>query len=116
MQPTFELEPDSPVYLSVIKDIDVIKTKYIDENNCDTNMPPTPMVSIDNSFETPNKAFLKPRTPKQTFGVDDATTSSEAVKGKAQPFILYADNTSSINIIRQNKISSRSRHLDIPVT
>ena len=32
------------------------------------------------------------------------------------PITLLADNQSSINIIVQNKISSRSRHLDIPVT
>ena len=30
--------------------------------------------------------------------------------------VLYADNAASINIILQNKISSRSCHLDIPVT
>ena len=30
--------------------------------------------------------------------------------------ILYADNNASINIIHDNKISSRSRHLDIPIT
>ena len=32
------------------------------------------------------------------------------------PVTLYADNRASINIILQNKISPRSRHLDIPVT
>ena len=32
------------------------------------------------------------------------------------PITLLADNQASINIIVQNKISSRTRHLDIPVT
>ena len=89
LQPTFELEPDSQVYLSVNKDIDIIKTKHIDENNCDMTMPPTPMVSTDNPFETPNKAFLTPKTPKPHSGADDATVSSEAVKEKARYTVLF---------------------------
>ena len=32
------------------------------------------------------------------------------------PIQLHGDNKASLNIIRQNKISPRSRHLDIPVT
>ena len=43
-------------------------------------------------------------------------TSSSIHDLLQQPTIIYADNQAAINIIEQNKISDRSRHLDIPVT
>ena len=43
-------------------------------------------------------------------------TSSSVKKATYKPFTLYAENNASINIILQNKILSRSCHLDIPVT
>ncbi len=68
LQPTFELEHDSPVHLLGNRDITEIKRKQIDANHCELNMPSTPMVSTDNPFETPNKTFITPKTPKQTLG------------------------------------------------
>ena len=43
-------------------------------------------------------------------------TSSSIHTLLQHPLIVYADNQAAINIIEQNKISNRSRHLDIPVT
>ena len=43
-------------------------------------------------------------------------TSSHLQHALHCPITLYADDEASINIIKQNKTSSRSRHLDIPVT
>ena len=42
--------------------------------------------------------------------------SSDLNQACRKPIALYKDNQASINVIIQNKISSRSRHLDIPVT
>ena len=42
-------------------------------------------------------------------------TSSAMQQALTWPVTLYADNNAAVKIIVQNKISSRSRHLDIPV-
>ena len=55
-------------------------------------------------------------TTKKIVAFTHFLTSSAIRDICQQPVTLYGDNISSINIIRQNKISSRSRHLDIPVT
>ena len=55
-------------------------------------------------------------TTKKIVAFTHFLTSSAIHDICQQPVALYADNTSSINIVRQNKISSRSRHLDILVT
>ena len=55
-------------------------------------------------------------TTKKIVAFTHFLTSSAIQDICLQPITLYGDNTSSINIVRQNKISSRSRHLDIPVT
>ena len=43
-------------------------------------------------------------------------TSSSVSSITAQPITLFIDNKPAINVVNQNKISNRSRHLDIPVT
>lgn len=88
LQPTFELDDDSPVHLSIKKDIMAIKTKYIDNNQNKIQLPSTPTVPTVNPFETPHKGFFTPKTPKQNFN-DDCSVSSEAVKEKARYAVLF---------------------------
>ena len=55
-------------------------------------------------------------TTKKIISFSHFLTSSGLHKAHPSPIQLYADNKPSINIVQQNKISPRSRHLDIPVT
>ncbi len=55
-------------------------------------------------------------TIKRIVSLSHFLVSSDIQQILSSPITLYGDNQASINIITQNKISSRSRHLDIPVT
>ena len=55
-------------------------------------------------------------TIKRLISFSHFLTSSGFNAATPSPIHLYGDNKASINIIQQNKISPRSRHLDIPVT
>ena len=55
-------------------------------------------------------------TIKRVVSFNHFLISSNIRQYLSSPIQIYADNQASINIITQNKISSRSRHLDIPVT
>ena len=131
LQPTFELEDDSPVHLSVQKDIKAIKTKYIDSHHDKLNVPSTPLVPTENPFETPHKGFFTPKTPQQQ-SFDDCSVSSEAIKEKARYAVLfyrlflaskYTDPTTaqqeiilgnlSENFITALNISSRSESIRV---
>ncbi len=55
-------------------------------------------------------------TVKKLISFAHFLTSSSVTFPTKQPITLFADNKPAINIVQQNKISNRSRHLDIPVT
>ena len=55
-------------------------------------------------------------TVKKLVSFSHFLTSSSISFPTALPTTLYVDNKPAINIVQQNKISNRSRHLDIPVT
>ena len=55
-------------------------------------------------------------TVKKLISFSHFLTSSSITFPATQPITLFADNKPAINIVQQNKISNRSRHLDIPVT
>ena len=55
-------------------------------------------------------------TVKKIVSFSHFLTSSSINFMTTQPPTLHIDNKPAINIVKQNKISNRSRHLDIPVT
>ena len=55
-------------------------------------------------------------TVKKIISFSHFLTSSSIHLSTNTPIPLYVDNKPAINIVTQNKISNRSRHLDIPVT
>ena len=55
-------------------------------------------------------------TVKKIVSFSHFLTSSSINFMATQPLTLHVDNKPAINIVKQNKISNRSRHPDIPVT
>ena len=86
LQPTFEMDSDSVVFQKQTDVLNPIKQKCLSALETQTELNQKELAE----FKTPQKiAFQTPRTPKSTYGADDLSISSEAVKEKAKHSVLF---------------------------
>ena len=113
--------PSLPVYFSDSSFANILPQRRSMQSNC--SLFNGTITSWSTNIQTtiaadPTDAELRSlySTIKKIISFSHFLTSSSFTDAISSPIQLYADNNASINIIQQNKISPRSRHLDIPVT